>query len=481
MQNHIRSVAPPCQDISKVERLRARAESVFCPACKPQFPTGKERWGDYFRYVCHLIEHSYVFREIPRGSFVPLKYDYLKRFIPARELPLLLACLHGEGLVECDYQKRVGIKCYGYRLGPEIHDVGWTKDKLSDLDLIRKRLKYYLELEKSVTYPVDLHLLEWLEVVELDPGAVTAALETEDPDSSSYAVASIMDKSWFFSMSRYGRIYHNVATLSRSLRPYLRIHGKPIAWIDVANSQPLFLGILSLIRELNPDYRALFEALASDKKLPRGRKYVSLDAALRPKPRGGSVAARRKTGEGIGQGVGEEGVGEESITAHRGPKTFSGEGFASEKLICKDLSRYLGLCSQGLIYERLMEISGESDRDRMKVRLYNSVLFCGDIRTPLFIAIEKEFPTVAATIREMKGIQDNALIHALTRLEASMIYDRIVRRVMDENHSRIGRDAFIPILTIHDAVGTTPEHLDWLRGVVKEEFAELGFNVTVKG
>jgi hypothetical protein len=38
----------------------------------------------------------------------------------------------------------------------------------------------------------------------------------------------------------------------------------------------------------------------------------------------------------------------------------------------------------------------------------------------------------------------------------------------------------LPLFTIHDPVGTTPEHAEYVRGVVMREFAALGLSPTLK-
>jgi hypothetical protein len=50
---------------------------------------------------------------------------------------------------------------------------------------------------------------------------------------------------------------------------------------------------------------------------------------------------------------------------------------------------------------------------------------------------------------------------------------RVCGRVLEERPG-------VPLFTIHDSLLTTPEHVGYVRGVIREEFAELGVRVTLK-
>jgi len=59
------------------------------------------------------------------------------------------------------------------------------------------------------------------------------------------SIHKIVEKDFFFSHSETtDRVYHNLSSLSRELKQFIKVDGKDITGIDLSNSQPLFLALI---------------------------------------------------------------------------------------------------------------------------------------------------------------------------------------------------------------------------------------------
>ena len=86
------------------------------------------------------------------------------------------------------------------------------------------------------------------------------------------SVERIQNRDWFSVPDKNtGRLFNNVTNLPRLLRPFLRLDGKPLVEIDVANCQPL---LLISFYEGEPERERFKEAVES------GQFYEMLNAGL---------------------------------------------------------------------------------------------------------------------------------------------------------------------------------------------------------
>jgi len=88
-------------------------------------------------------------------------------------------------------------------------------------------------------------------------------------------------------------------------------------------------------------------------------------------------------------------------------------------------------------------------------------------------ALDELFPTVMKTMRRIKQPDHRRLAHIAQKIESSFIFGRVVPRIMEERPELF-------IATIHDSILTTCGNEEYVRGVMVDEFAQLGLRPQVR-
>ena len=146
-----------------------------------------------------------------------------------------------------------------------------------------------------------------------------------------------------------------------------------------------------------------------------------------------------------------------------------------------DYAEYMRVCEAGLFYESLLTESerakGKAARARLKVRFYR-VLFGRNkgrsrFRNKLRERFRDRYPTAAAVLKALKARNYRHSSHVLQNFEATVFIYRVCGRIMKEKP-----DLFVA--TIHDSILTTPDNVEYVEAVIREEFARLGVTPTLR-
>lgn len=251
-------------------------------------------------------------------------------------------------------------------------------------------------------------------------------------------IDQIANQEFDYVICRQGRIHTPITRLFADARTCLSIDGKPLASIDIVNSQLIFFALLFLENQYN-----------------------------------------RQAGDTDGKEMCEENNNPAVPTSsnHSSP--------SGTKMDMADGARFISLVMDGKIYDYLMrryrEI-GESviSRREFKHRFFQQVLY-GDndkfyaSQLPLTILFQGEFPTVWEFILQQKqwsgvgprGEAFKKLAIRMQQRESRYMIGQVCRRLM-EYHPEI------PILTIHDSILTHPEYMPTVQRLMTEEFLRLG-------
>jgi hypothetical protein len=136
------------------------------------------------------------------------------------------------------------------------------------------------------------------------------------------------------------------------------------------------------------------------------------------------------------------------------------------------------LVTTGGFYDALMtELDVPHDqREDLKRTLYQNV-FYGQVRVQKTSqegrAFRRLFPTLHDLLLDLKAGQYQRSSRMMQKVEAHFIYDRICGRIEAERPR-------IFLGTIHDALVTTPDHADYVRRVMTEEFRRVGVTPTIR-
>jgi hypothetical protein len=117
---------------------------------------------------------------------------------------------------------------------------------------------------------------------------------------------------------------------------------------------------------------------------------------------------------------------------------------------------------------------GKGYRDRFKRR--NMAVLCGNTTSDKPNKLRERFKRMYLDewriLCETKKRNYRHTAHILQRMESHIFIHCVCRRLMDEHPE-------MPIITIHDCIGTTKEWVARVESVVMEEFAKLGVNPTL--
>jgi hypothetical protein len=479
------------------DKNRAPAPKDFRPAVFYVSPEadldkllGPAKW--YGAYLLNLIHTRSSWWRHDVSGFVRLKVDHLRKVVPAQLWSRVRDTLVGAGVVEWDKTFDKG-KCQGYRLRPEYRQtrrVACTNDALS-----RKIAAVYAADDRKLL-PVHRWLVGNLARLEVDTGRAEAIIDTLKPRGSGLAVAEhrqrvrdqvtmLANGDYRCTVCRFGRFHTPITRLPRELRCCLSAGGTPLVNVDLANSQPLIFGVLA---------RDWLAGTASARHRLRHMPFKA------DNPYGASH--RRLGGPGAGAMSGRAATRVSSTNqSNKQPNTsphpqqqpyydvIDGVNPSGNREIRKgpsetppaDFRAYMAACQAGTFYESLMteaeKAKGKKARDRLKVRFYR-ILFGRKktrrrYRNELRQRFRRLYPTAANVLTALKARNYRHSSHVLQNTEATVFIYRVCGRFMRERP-----DAFVA--TIHDSILTTPDNVEYVETVIRDEFARLGVTPTLK-
>ena len=249
-----------------------------------------------------------------------------------------------------------------------------------------------------------------------------------------FNVRSVATKNYYATRCPYGRYHSNFTGLPKSIRSQIQIDGKRVCEVDVANCQPLLVGILSVTT----------------------RKHNNTT----PNQHNTQIKPQFK------------------------PNTICGA--------FSDAGGYLELCSKGVLYDYLLEKCGSMtlwdwlpseyrhqyaanrrlNRSDVK-KQFIVMLFAQNEtmrRMKLFDIVASEFPSVANYIAEAKRQEYQALARDCQRFESRLMVDSVAAELVQ----------YWPVITIHDSIIAPLSYADHVSDCISQAFNQLGVCVTIK-
>lgn len=398
-----------------------------------------EVYGVYF--FLHLIRWKRIQWQADADGFSRLKWDYLERILGRALLPRLRLKLVQKEIIDWDLSTARGTKCQGFRIRSPYREQKWELITCTD-DRLNRRIQ--AASADGAVAPLGVH--DWLtakfETLVFDLPRALAIIPTLpiDPDvalargigaAGEYhkiladQCQAIADRFHETSVCRYGRFHSPLTRLHRALRPTLSVGGRPLVELDIANSQPLFLGLVA--REY---YRS---GMARKRLLERTFDHPA------------DVYRYGRLTE-----------------ANCRPCSSSG------------VEAYIRLCERGEFYESLMR-DGD-DRARFKTDLFREVFFGRNTAKeprPVRARFVARHPTVAAVLKALKRKDYRLSAWVLQNAEATLIIDVICGRLMRERPD-------LTVFTIHDSFLVLPDDTKYVKTVVEDEFRKRGVEVRVR-
>jgi hypothetical protein len=441
---------------------------------------GHLRW--HVLYLLNLIHWRWVSkrqwlerRDDPE-RYVPLKTHYLRRVMTQALLPEVKRLLLDRGVIECDGVFRAGSKCLGYRLTPAYRK---TERVVCTDDAYSRKIQEVYAREGKGLQAVHGWLRGNLGRLEMDPGKAGRVLATLRPRRRGVSTAEyrlmlaeqcrrIAHKDHFLEVDDYGRVHTLVTSLKRELRACLGVRDEdgalqPLVGLDLANSQPLIAGVVAL-RYHGGSSTSRGRLL----KASYGEGTNPYHAAAQ------SLRALRKEQQGAERGKG----GTDAYYWDREIPSQTKEGsYGSRDPLGfpEDLGEYLRVCEAGQFYRSLTRKGEDVQRNkrRVLVAFYRPNRSKGRAANLMLPRLRAQYPSVANMLREMKRKDHARAAHVMQNYEATLFIHVICNRIRGECPS-------LPLFTIHDSLLTTPEHVEYVKGIIREEFARLGVRPSLK-
>ena len=155
----------------------------------------------------------------------------------------------------------------GYRMTEEIRAGSYRNVSIENKFLVRKLDKAKKDRDRRLL-PVHRHLHHALKLVEFDlDGARRAILDkhernpwvtdrnghvrVRDVDEAIVIAERFADGGFAPIVDHYGRFHYGLSNLPSAARPFLTCKGQPLVFLDIACSQPFFLGMLNVTYQKN--------------------------------------------------------------------------------------------------------------------------------------------------------------------------------------------------------------------------------------
>ncbi len=418
------------------------------------------------RWLLNAIYFRRVSRNFARSEYVNLHSGLLGTIMgdmaivrPVRE------ALVAHGLVETDNHYIQGQKSIGYRLGPALEGTRWHRHFCADKRMIKRFEKYKEAVNTPAGFklPVHHHLSDWCRRIEIDQALADEAIERmrlaevsfpkgKQPKSevALHQLDAIRQGLLHHTVCRYDRFHSNFSSVCREIRGCLKYRGVPLQEIDIVNSQPFFLSVLLLEVHLN-SYNCQ-SIVNIDKKMVNDHdlivSYMTKEAEEEEK-------RERATPYLFGLST--------PVTSL--PPIQDNQLEWYETFLPKDMRQLMDDVAGGKFYERFMSETGLA-REGVKVKVFQVVY--GQTRlmtnTEVGHAFRKLFPTAFTILEKLKTSKGHAWVgQEMQRREARIVIGTVCERLRADHPD-------IPVITIHDSLMSTEEHLPTILALLHEVF-----------
>jgi hypothetical protein len=420
-------------------RSEAKANRLVCPVNFHPETLLDSRDAKLAAALVYLA-HAIIMRGVraPRSikdGFVPLQSTILKGIMGHRVWPRVRRLALDVGLIECDDSYRAGVRSKGYRLKEPYRSAKWEWRPIRDGPLAERLARRRKAGQRRT--PEDgcrggdrgrqesiEHLRRQIRRIRID-----AVIDEPLTSQSELAIELIRQGDWRCEPDDFGRVHSNITNLKKTLRKHLSVDGRRLVNCDVANSQPLFLGMLLLS--------------------------------------GQPLQVREGEDEEGMRGGRREGAGKGTLC---GARNLCG----ARQTRSNELREYLAICEQGQFYQRVAShLDTELPYETLKRRALAALYDRPWRRNRAHSAISTAFPAVMAALAEIKRRDYHRAAQMMQRQESDFIIGQCVGRLARECPTLF-------ITTVHDSIVTTEGNEEIVRSAMLEEFALLGVRPTIK-
>jgi hypothetical protein len=480
--------------------MNVKTLHVYHKAGDEIMPEAMKPLADHWRLLQHrILTRRWQKQTDESGRYTPLKWDYLAAELTPQATSKVLKWAKGSKHLICDGDYSEGEKSFGYRMSDALEAQRTVRTALSDAGLVT-RIKAVEKRDSRHYTKAHRHLRRWLNETSVAVGAIDAAeaiSETEAAkESNVWSIRMLMEGDFTFSTCHYGRVHTNITRLHRPLRSFLRIGGERLVNLDIANSQPLFLGMAMLnvrlrsspvstqapVLGVTPHPAILTCEYAGSGSQDDGYKHRNPKQPQEGRPP--SPAHTLGTLPPIRPQI-------EVSESHKQYNTqplmvdFKKPQTGLKPVTENDLKNYLDTCQRGELYGTLMRgMKWEGTKDEFKRNVWFHFLYGSNKRPDQLKVPERKnlrrlnevfcdlYPSVYEWVWGQKRVNYKRLAWEMQRAESRLMIDCVGGRLACEYPD-------IPILSIHDSYLTPMRCVDTVRRIIEEEFGKLKIRPTI--
>lgn len=389
---------------------------------------------DDLRYFMSLILMKLAHDDVDERGYVRLMAKYLRKVMKHDHYSDVVdSLLEGGAVTRSPYQ--VGERAFGYVLADRFRDDRHVRTPATDVRLIGRLDAFHQQAElerRARMMPVHFGLERSQWRLRIDGGMAREILTKLPPESNPFdiqgiLVSNILQRQFRMSVGRHGRVANNITSMKRELRAALRVDDFPLHHVDISCCQPALIG----------------------------------------------KAAQQADRQGGGQ-TGREGTASIYDAGNTTPSK-------------SDLDDYCWLVQSGEFYDYLRsQVEAQSclsfTRDELKRRFLTDVIAKkkandrgAEYPSEVENCFRRLFPSVYRFIRDINcdGFQHADLIRELQRQESSLVIETVAADLLT-------RFPGMFVLTLHDAIFTTPDGIPSVIASFESAFSENGFPMHLK-
>lgn len=202
--------------------------------------------------ICEWFDAIYAAEykeQLQDSDFISRKAEYLRRLVHKEMYLPIRNALVASGVLEWHPQYVVGKRSYGFRIGERFKNTMFRRYKLTDRAAIRRLQRVRAGQSPLLTDQTHKGLYEWLIRLQVEYEAAMTLLTSRQSSpealrSRQLSLAMLRDREFFLKPDAHGRVHTNLTNLWSTFRRFLRFEGEMLVNIDIANSQPLFFGLV---------------------------------------------------------------------------------------------------------------------------------------------------------------------------------------------------------------------------------------------
>jgi hypothetical protein len=386
----------------------------------------------------NYLMHAIIVRVAYGGHDVArLKMRYLRNVMGSHNCKPIVNALIDSGDIRRVGNFVEGKRSFGYLPGPQYETARLRKHYPTDPRLLERleAVSRQLEDDRQRNWkPIHDQWQQWQTPLTIDRRQAERIiadipLESNPYDIQTLLVDRIRPGQHRFILDPYGRVHNSITSLHRTLRPALRIQGQPLASLDIINSQPAMLAVLTSRANQDGGTASNHAALQGD--------------TLRGGPQANSPLT--------------------ASTSIYDAHTFTPE---------EGVVSYQQLATSGRLYEHLMDRTGLT-RAEVKVGLLRDVFGKrGWYPSPVEDAFKESFPGPWRFVRQFNRDDHAALLRELQRVESDLVIERVGPLLVASGSG--------PFISLHDSVYCRGGDLEAVQSVFDQATQEIGVQLKLK-